>query len=244
MKSARRSVPILLALLAAPAAPRAAADEAPTAKGTFKSKTITMEVKSAVAFRGRSSFDKEDVLMVAVTNAGIKADVLRGYYDRARAVDKRVKDDETGVVLFEFGKDGAYRGYSFYFAPGNGCGYCGGGNVSTVKLAGGRLKGTLKDSGNDRSFDIALDVPFLSEDSLKVYARAEGKKDLAGYVRYLAKEHPTKAMKITKGFAGPDQAVLLVDGETSYSKVTGEVVLVKEKGTWRVDDELMDVKLD
>ena len=118
MKSALASALLLVPL----AAGRAAADEAPTAKGTFKSKTITMEVKSAVAFRGRSSFDKEDVLMVAVTNAGIKADVLRAYYDRARAIDKRVKDDETGVVLFEFGKDGKYRGYSFYIATGNGCG--------------------------------------------------------------------------------------------------------------------------
>ena len=54
-----------------------------------------------------------------------------------------MKDKETAVVYVEFKPDGAYRGPSYYFAQGNGCGYCGGnlGVTSTVKLAGGRIAG-------------------------------------------------------------------------------------------------------
>jgi hypothetical protein len=64
-----------------------------------------------------------DALIVAVTNARMHGDALADYYDRRRAVDKRIKDDETGVVYFEFRPDGSYRGLSYNFAPGNGCGF-------------------------------------------------------------------------------------------------------------------------
>ena len=63
-------------------------------------------------------------------------------------------------------------------------------------------------------------------------------------MRYLSKEHPTKSVRVTRGFAKADKAVLLVEGETSYAKVAGEVLLLKEKGAWRVDDELMDIKFE
>jgi hypothetical protein len=263
-----------------------AADPDVTAKGTFKSRSITLDVRSAVAFHGAGLLDKDtkDALIVAVSNAKIAAGVVDAYYDRRRAIDKRLKDDETGIVYFEFTKEGRYRGFSYYFASGNGCGYCGGGDVAKVKLSGGKLSGTLKDTDKDkdRTFDITLDVPVLtddhgpalpegggdpgkaylayhaalakgdharlkavlSEESLKTYDRAEKKKDVDGYVRYLSKEHPTKSVRVTRGFAKADKAVLLVEGEASYAKLAGEVLLLKEKGTWRVDDELMDIKFE
>ena len=33
-------------------------------------------------------------------------------------------DDESKVVTFEFDADGKYRGLSYYFGPGVGCGFC------------------------------------------------------------------------------------------------------------------------
>src|SRR5438105_9427638 len=48
----------------------------------------------------------------------------RAWLVRRRAVDKRIKDDDTGVVYFEFRPDGSYRGVTYYFAPGSGCGVC------------------------------------------------------------------------------------------------------------------------
>ncbi len=60
-------------------------------------------------------------------------------------------------------------------------------------------------------------------------------------MKIMAKEHPEKSVQITQGFSKSNQAVLLIAGESSVIKLTGEVVLVNEGGTWRVDDELTDV---
>ncbi len=86
-----------------------AADAPDTAGGTFKSKAVTLEIRSAIAFKAKSSLGSDDALIVAVTNATMHADALADYYDRRRAVDKRIKDDDTGVVYFEFRPDGSYR---------------------------------------------------------------------------------------------------------------------------------------
>ena len=125
-----------------------------------------MPVQTAIAFRGKSLIDKSDVIVVAVTNAKMHADVIAQYYDRRRAVDQRINDSDTPVVYFEFKPDGSYKGYSFYFASGNGCGYCGGnmGIKSTIKLANGRLAGTLKGTDTDRDFNVTIDLPVASDD--------------------------------------------------------------------------------
>ncbi|MCM3875652.1 MAG: hypothetical protein NEA02_04460 [Thermoanaerobaculia bacterium] len=254
------------------------------AKGTFRSKNLTMDVQSAMAFHGEGLMDKEKkgMLLVVVSNARFVSSVFADYYDRRRAID-RLKDDDTGIVTFEFEPDGKYRGYSFYFASGNGCGYCGGGDVAKVKLSGGRLTGTLKatDEDSDRALDITLDVPVMSDDhgpalpadggdpvraymayhaalvkrdaagvkavlsdnSLKSYERFEKKKEVDRYLDGLAKEHPVKSVRVVRGFAKPDTAVLLIEGESPYSKLSGEALLFKQRGAWRVDDELTEVKL-
>ena len=154
---------LLAAALSAWVGSAAAAD---TASGSFKNQNAGMPIKSALAFPGKSLLDKGDVIVVAVTSAEMDADALAAYYDRRRAVDQRVKDSNTGVVFFEFRPNGNYKGYSFYFAPGNGCGYCGGnmGITTTVKLAKGRLAGTVKGTDTNRSFDITLDLAILSDD--------------------------------------------------------------------------------
>ena len=136
-----------------------AAEVAPMASGPFKSHGLTMHVKSAMAFRGTSLLDKSDMIVVAITSAEMDTDALAAYFDRRRAIDRRVKDDDNGVVYLEFRPNGAYRGLNYYFARGNGCGYCGGGVTSTVKLANGRLAGSLKSSDDNMAFDVVLECP-------------------------------------------------------------------------------------
>jgi hypothetical protein len=258
-----------------------AADAPDTAKGSFKSKGVTLQAKSAIAYRGKSFLGNGEALIVAVTNAQVHADALAEYYDRRRVVEKRIRDEETGVVYFEFKPDGNYRGLSYYFAPGNGCGFCTSDVTSTVRLAGGKLSGNLKGIEKERPFDIAIDValmsddhgavlpedggapgaaylayhaalvkhdraalkPLLSADRRQTWADAEKKGQLGGFIDYLASEHPEKSVRITKGFAKADTAVLLVAGESSAGKLVGEVLLMREQNAWRVDDELMELDL-
>ena len=151
------------ALLAVAALPAAHAD---TGDGTFESRGFKMPVASALAFRGRSLIDKTDVIVVAISNGDFKTDYFANFHDRRRAVQQRMKASEIAVVYLEFKPDGAYRGYSFYFGPGNGCGYCAGnlGVTSTVKLAQGKLVGSWKLKDDARTADVKLDVPLLPDD--------------------------------------------------------------------------------
>jgi hypothetical protein len=157
MRLAVLALPLLLTTAAAIAA------DAETASGEFKSQTITLDANSAVAFRGKSFNNQGDALIVAVTNARVKSAAIGDYVDRRRVIESRVKDRNTGVVYFEFKPDGTYRGLSYYFTQGNGCGYCSGDTASTVKLTDGMLSGKLKGTGTERSFDITLAVPVLSD---------------------------------------------------------------------------------
>jgi hypothetical protein len=274
---------LLVATLATCAVSAFAAQVAPSADGSFKSQTFTMPVSTAMAFRGKSIIDKTDVIVVAISNGDFRVDWFATFFDRRRAIEQRMKDKETAVVYLEFKPDGAYKGLSYYFAKGNGCGYCGGslGVTSTVKLANGRLAGSLKSKDETRAFDVTFNVPitpddhggplpadggapgkayagyhaalvkrdakalrpFLSKELAESLAEAEKKGKAAAYLRSLAKDHPENSVQITKGFSKGDHAVLLITGESSVMKLAGEVVLVNEGGSWRVDDELTEVVL-
>jgi hypothetical protein len=242
-------------------------------KGKFSSLGVTLDAKSAVAFKGKSFLGGDDAIIVAVTNARVNADALGEFYDRRRAVERRIKDNDTGVVYMEFRANGSFRGVSYYFGPGNGCGFCTSTVESSVRLASGRLTGTLKGTEASRPFDLALDVTLMSDDhgaslaaylayhkalqsrdratlktllsqeGLQGWANAEKKGDLDGYLRYLAEEHPEKSVRIVRGYARDDSALLLVSGESGIGKLNGEVLLVKEKGTWRINDELADLEI-
>ena len=76
---------LLIATLATCLVPALAAEVAPAVSGSFKSQNITMEVKSGMAFRGTSTFDKSDVIVVAITHAEMDNDALAAYVDRRRA---------------------------------------------------------------------------------------------------------------------------------------------------------------
>jgi hypothetical protein len=253
---------------------------APSARGKFSSSGVTLDAKSAVAFKDKSFLGGDDALIVAVTNARINADALAEFHDRRRAVEKRIKDSDTGVVYFEFRPDGSFRGVSYYFGPGNGCRFCSSTVASSVRFAAGRLTGTLTGTEASRPFVLVLDVPLMSDDhgaalpadggapgaaylayhkalvgrdraalkpllsqeGMQGWMEAEKKGDIDGYLRYLADEHPDKSVRIVKGYARDDSALLLVVGESAVGTLNGEVLLVKEKGTWRINDELADLE--
>ena len=254
---------------------------ADTGDGVFESRGFRMPVASAIAFRGRSVIDKADVIVVAISNGGFKTDWFATFHDRRRAIQKRMNDRETALVFVEFKPDGAYRGYSFYFGPGNGCGYCAGnlGVTSTVKLAQGKLVGSWKLKDDARMADVKLDVPILTDDhgaalpagggepgkAFLAYHDALVKRDVkavralvsndngefldnaakkgkaAAELAKWAKEHPEKSVRVVQGWSKGNQAVLILAGEGSVIRLTGEAVMVNEGGRWRVDDELYDV---
>ena len=230
----------------------AASAQTATLKGRFTSKNVTFDIAGGIAFIGKSSLDSETpVILVAVTNTGLNTDEVANFVDRKRALERLVKDDETPIVYLEFSPDGRWRGLSYYFASGNGCAYCMSEVASTVKLAGGRLTGTLTGTEKDRPFTVTLDVPLLADDhgaalsrgNLEVYTRAEKENNLAAYVEYLADKHLVKSVKIVKGWANATKASLLVEGESELGKIAGEVFLVNTNNVWGVDEELVDLVL-
>jgi hypothetical protein len=76
-----------------------------------------------------------------------------------------------------------------------------------------------------------------------MFGKAEKKNDTVGYVAHLAEDHPIKSVKITKAWGGRDQASLLIEGESTAGKVSGEAFLVNAGLTWGVDEELVELAL-
>ncbi len=157
-------------LLAAPHAPDAPAPtETPTptptatprsASGTFEDERYQLKIVGAYAFWDKAWMDDGQAIRVAVSNDEFPREALDEHYDRGHAINTLFADDETKVVYFELDEKGGYHGLSYYFESGDGCGYCFDSKVkSTVRAAGGRLKGELSYAGDDRRFRIALDLP-------------------------------------------------------------------------------------
>lgn len=249
------------------------------ATGKFEGKNWEFETLGAYAFPDEVGMDDEAGIVVAVSNSGFVPEAIDVNWDRRHVIDELFRDEDTLVVYFQFSKSGAYKGMSYYFQSGDGCGFCYDGAVkSTVKVEKGRIHGTLKSpvKPGEASFDVTFDVPVASTnygtplpagggDPGKAYAAyhaALAAGDEAAAKRYFTDEdqadfpehaveilksyrddHPTKSFRIERGFSRGDRALLLVRGENSYSKVKTEVLLVKEKGTWRIEQELMKVDL-
>jgi hypothetical protein len=271
----RLALPLLTLVLAAPVA----AEEPRQASGSFSGRSSSFEATGAYAFPSPVGMDDEKGVRIAVSNSGFIAEGIDRYYDRRHFLDTYFRDAETLVVYFDFSASGAYKGMSYAFGSGDGCGFCYDGTVvSTLKLAGGRAKGKVKlaPKAGEAHWDIDIDVPVSSSDygaalpadggdPGKAYAAyhaalATGKTDAVkpfltedmhegwaedgeGIVESYREEHPEKSYKIVNGWGRGDRALLLVEGETPYMNVTSEVHLVKEKGTWRIDNEMMKVKL-
>lgn len=272
----RRAHHVLLTLVVAfgTLASLAHAADPATGSGEFKSRGLTMPVASSVAYRGKSLLDKEDVVVVAISNSAFDLPWMAMFHDRSLMIEKRFVGGDTGVVYLEFRPDGSYKAHHFNFTSGNGCAYCAGnmGVTSTVKVANGRIAGTVKLKDDQKSADVKIDTPILSDDhgpALPAGGGDPGKaymayhdalisgvsakvlptvsKDKGKYIGQMMKdykwEHPTRSVKIVRGWSKGDSALLLWEGESSTSKLVGEAVLVREGGRWVVDEELADVKM-
>ena len=219
---------LIVAALAACAVSAFAAEVAPSADGEFTSRTFTMPVSTAMAFRGKSLIDKTDVIVVAISNGDFRVDWFANFIDRRRAIERRMKDKETAVVYLEFKPDGAYKGLSYYFAKANGCGYCGGslGVTSTVKVAGGRIAGTLKSKDESRTYDVVFNVPVTADDHgapLPPDGGAPGKAYL-GYHEALV----TRDVKALRPFLSNENREFLTNAEKKGKLAVEMKAMAKE----------------
>lgn len=171
------------------------------AGGRFESKKISMAVADAYAFYGKSQLGgKDKVIIVAASNQGFVPSELDGYWNRKNALERYFKDEKSLLVYFEFDTKGKYRGLSYYFGPGIGCGYCAEPSVqSTVKLNNGSLAGRISiPVGGDAgySFDITVDVPVSGNDYGKAQGAGGGEPGKA-YIAYhkSLSEKDTKAIR-------------------------------------------------
>jgi hypothetical protein len=193
-----------------------------------------MPVASAVAFRGSDLFDPErKALIVAVSHARFVAPVVEAYWDRKRAVERRFKDDETAVVYLSFTPEGEWRGLSYTFGPGNGCGFCTSEVTSGVTLKGGRLSGSVKGSEKDRTFDVTLDVPVMSDDHGR--ALPDGGEPGKVYLAYHA--------ALVKGDLAALQALLPQDRLRQWEKAQKSGNLPKFLGYLREEHGLRSVRV-
>ena len=138
------------------------AAQSATASGRFQTEKTTIEIKGAYSFwyRSASPASSESVIRIAVGNGSIDPDYFDRFLDRLRALNARFVDEEYRLAYFEFTPDGKYHGLSYYFGPGDGCGYCYDPDVrSTVRLSQGRLRGHIGFREKKRSFEVDLDVP-------------------------------------------------------------------------------------
>ena len=276
----RRSAILAPLVLMLVATALAAADAPRQASGKFESRNWSFEPMGAYAFPSEVGMDDEAGIRVAVSNAAFLPEGIDIYYDRQHAIDTYFKDDETLVAYFDFSKTGAYKGMSYYFGSGDGCGFCYDGAVqSTVKVANGRIKGKIKSpvKEGETHWDVDIDAPIASADfgtalpadggePGQVYAAyhaaiaawdyealrkfytekslAKWETDKEGIVGAYRKDHPDKTAKVVKGWSKGDRATLVVEGETGFDmRATTEVLMVKENGTWRIKDELLQARL-
>lgn len=132
------------------------------ASGQFSGTRLKLDISGAYGFWAKGGTSGNDpVIRVAVSNSKINSPYMDGWYDRQNAISELIVDDEHKVAYFDFDADGKYRGLSFYFGSGDGCGYCYDSAVrSTVRVDAGRLKGKIAHKARDgaHAFDVDFDV--------------------------------------------------------------------------------------
>jgi hypothetical protein len=164
----------LALLLGALMAPPTQADDTSAAFGYFETAAVRVPITDGYAFFAESVLGEEEVLLVAVSNAGFEQPVIDRYWDRRYQLERFFVDGETVIVWIEFEPGGRFRGLTYRFAADDGCRYCAGDVESTVARSGDRLIGTLRqtDAGDGRLFEITLDLPISSDEH--GVARGEG----------------------------------------------------------------------
>src|ERR1700690_4247680 len=91
------------------------------ASGRFETKNGSLEVFDAYAFH---SLDGKGKITVVISNQEFAKDIIDQYWDRKHTIERYYRDEKTAVIYFEFSPEGKYRGLSYYYGPGDGCGYC------------------------------------------------------------------------------------------------------------------------
>jgi hypothetical protein len=137
-------------------------------KGKFTGSSWNFELGTAYAFPSEMLLDDGKGIVLALTNQGLNTDWLTGWVDRRWVLDNMVAnqndDDRVLVAYVGFHPDGKLEGFSWYFASGDGCGFCSSGSIqSTVKVANGRLEGTIKGEEDGYAIDLELDIPVQGE---------------------------------------------------------------------------------
>ena len=259
----------------------AAAGPADTAQasGSFESKDWTFKPNGAYAYPDKVGLDDEAGIVVAVSNYSFDTEYFDRYWDRGHAIETYQKDDETLIAYLQFSKGGVYKGMTYYFGSGDGCGFCFDGAVkSNVKVEKGRIHGKVQLAGKpgELSFDVDFDVPVASADygtalpgdggdpgkTYMAYHRAIVAWDKpaakpffrdkvqAGYAEKaddilaaFRKDHPDESATIERGWIQGDRALLLIRGKTSHSNVRTEVQLLRESGSWRIVDEVLQIDI-
>ena len=241
---------LLAAALAAWVGSVAAAD---TASGSFKNQNLGMQIKSALAFPGKSLLDKDDVIVVAVTSAEMDADALAAYYDRRRAVDQRVRTTTPAWSSSSSARTASTRATPSISPRATAAA------IAAATWGSPRRSGSPKGASRERSraptrtahstspstlrscptitapplppdggapgkayLDYHAALVKRDANALRTALSDEGRKIQAGaikegkggaYMNYLAKEHPTQSVRITKGWSDGKSAVILFDGE-------------------------------
>ena len=140
-----------------------AADEA-TVTGKFEGTKKRFDAGGGYAYWINDPNDGP-LIEVAVSNSSFKSSYFDAFYDPRPAIDTLFVDDQTAVVYFQFEPNGKYHGLSYYLTSGDGCGFCYDPKVkSTVRIAGNHAKGKLSYTGDDRGFDIDMDVPIAPKE--------------------------------------------------------------------------------
>src|SRR5439155_16803264 len=131
--------------------------------GKFEGTKITLDVGGGYAYW--ISSEDGPLIEVAVSNSSFKSSYFDAFYDPRPAIDTLFVDDQTAVVYFQFEPNGKYHGMSYYLTSGDGCGFCYDPKVkSTVRIVGQRAKGRLSFTGENRGFNIDMDVPIAPKE--------------------------------------------------------------------------------
>jgi hypothetical protein len=63
-------------------------------------------------------------------------------------------------------------------------------------------------------------------------------------MKEFGENHPTASYRVVRGWSRGARALLLIEGETPYSKVRTEALFVLEDGAWRIEEEVLQIRLD
>ena len=81
----------------------------------------------------------------------------------------------------------------------------------------------------------------FSEYQLGIWRELEGEGNGQAFLRSWRDDHPQE-VTIKRVFEGPENALILIEGQWKGIDVKGEAVLVKQGGAWKVDDHVLQMK--